>query len=391
MCSALTYPEFKPSDGREPPCLAGRETEKQALRKPLNLLLKGEGADRNVIIIGPRGNGKTVLMRWFEDECKHGKNLDVVWLAPSDFGNKLDDLANELAPPTIWRRWLPDLIGVGLDRISVNMKWQVSRHPGSLADLLISRCRKRPLALLLDEAHTLDPGVGQILLNASQRVRARAPFLLVFGGTPGLQYRLSSMDASFWNRSDKLGVGLLDKTGARNALLIPFQEHGIDVDQTVMEKVIKESQRYPYFLQCWGATLTDVLRDKEEKTGRSRQIDTDILKQALPMFDKQRVAYYEPMREEIAGAGLQTLAAAVTKAYGKLDAVDEHKLDSAISSYLTVKPSDGLRPTEQEVVNMRRNLAEFGYVWRPPEAEAVWHAGIPSLMSHILKIEKKKP
>ena len=53
-------------------------------------------------------------------------------------------------------------------------------------ELLTARCRRRPLATLADEAHTLDLEVGRTLLNASQRVRDKAPFLLVLAGTPGM-------------------------------------------------------------------------------------------------------------------------------------------------------------------------------------------------------------
>ena len=60
--------------------------------------------------------------------------------------------------------------------------------------------------VLLDEAHTLDLDVGSALFNASQRVRAEAPFLLVLAGTPGLPAHLNAMGVSFW---DRLGVSLL--------------------------------------------------------------------------------------------------------------------------------------------------------------------------------------
>ena len=55
----------------------------------------------------------------------------------------------------------------------------------ALTGLLEARCARKPLVALLDEAHTLDPEVGKVLLNSSQKVRARAPFLLVLAGTPG--------------------------------------------------------------------------------------------------------------------------------------------------------------------------------------------------------------
>ena len=50
-----------------------------------------------------------------------------------------------------------------------------------LTDRLTARCRKKPVVVLVDEAHTLTRDVGQLLLNLSQEVRANAPFLLVAG------------------------------------------------------------------------------------------------------------------------------------------------------------------------------------------------------------------
>ena len=58
---------------------------------------------------------------------------------------------------------------------------------------LTARCRGKPLATLVDEAHTLDLEVGRAQLNASQQVRADAPFLLVLAGTPGLAAHLGAI------------------------------------------------------------------------------------------------------------------------------------------------------------------------------------------------------
>lgn len=386
----LAYPEFMPGDGGTPPYLAGREMEQQALLAPLARLRAEKIIGENIVVIGPRGNGKTVLMRWFEGQCKDSPDVDAIWLTPAGIGNNLDELANKCAPPKRWAR-LPDEIESDV-RIA-KLKWHLGNSSGSLTELLTARCRTRPLALLLDEAHTLDVDLGRTLLNASQEVRAKAPFLLVLGGTPGLQYRLSNMSASFWNRSEKLGIGLLHEAAARDALLVPFREHGIEVHEDVMATVIEESQRYPYFLQRWGKALTGALKGQEGKVGPLRQINRDILKQVLPVFEAVRVAYYEPMREEIKESGLQALAAAVSRKYKGLDALDEYLLDEIIAAHLQAADELPDRETEQSVLitAKRLALAGFGYVWRPPTAKAVWHAGIPSLMSHVLEVEEKTP
>ena len=57
--------------------------------------------------------------------------------------------------------------------------------------------------------------VASVLLNASQQVRAEAPFLLVLADTPGLLTHLGRTDATFW---DRLGQGLLHARGKPLAL-----------------------------------------------------------------------------------------------------------------------------------------------------------------------------
>ena len=124
-------------------------------------------------------------------------------------------------------------------------------------------------AVLLDEAHTLDLDVGTALLNASQQVRgARAPFLLVLAGTPGLPAHLDGMNASFWSRlgEGELGIGRLSDEAAKQALTEPLDAHGVDIDAEALAFVVAQSQCYPYFVQLWG----DALWQRHLATGRSR-------------------------------------------------------------------------------------------------------------------------
>ena len=109
---------------------------------------------------------------------------------------------------------------------------------------LSARCRRRPSVLLVDEAHTLDRDVGQLLLNVSQEVRANAPLLLVLAGTPGLPAHLSTMNASFWSRLDegRMGIGLLSGAAARDALVKPLTAHGVSIDRGALDAAVEDSQ-----------------------------------------------------------------------------------------------------------------------------------------------------
>lgn len=208
---------FVPERGRIPPYLAGRETEQRKLLDLLAYLHIGQGAPRDAVLSGPRGNGKTALLRWLRREAEaSGKDFDVVWLTPGEIPD-LDRLATSLVPPSRFTSLRPDTLSLsaGIGRLG----WELGGQSRSLTLLLTARCMRRPLVLLLDEAHMLEREVGRALLNASQIASSEAPFLLVMAGTPGLHPHLDTMSATFWSRVEKLGIGRLDEAAAALALV----------------------------------------------------------------------------------------------------------------------------------------------------------------------------
>ena len=77
-----------------------------------------------------------------------------------------------------------------------------------------------------------------------------------------------------------------------------------------------------------------------------------------------------PSRRDVAGAfdGRATLHSS------ELNAVIAEALPGQIST--------------AEVLGCRDRLAMVGYVWKPPDAEAVWQPGIPSLMTYVAGHER---
>ena len=361
---------FVPGYGVLPPFLAGRDAEQQELMRLLAYIHAGRGAPRSAVLSGPRGNGKTVLLRWLEREIEAGEKTDVVWRTPSDLPN-LDALATALVPPARFRPLLPDTlsISIGIGRLG----WELGDNPGTLADLLTLRCSHRPLVILLDEAHTLDEGVGRALLNAGQSVAASAPFLLALAGTPGLTFHLDRMSATFWNRARHIGVGLLDEAAAAEALVRPFaeQDPSIAFEAAALRRVLDEGQCYPYFIQIWGAALWDAA----VQLGRT-VIDEMVVAHASRTFDLERRAYYEHRRDELERQGLLQVAASVADAFAERATLDQDALNAVIADALTL---DSI----PEIVRFRDRLTMVGYVWKSPGAGDRWQPGIPSLMRSV--------
>ncbi|MDD9989559.1 MAG: ATP-binding protein [Spirochaetaceae bacterium] len=346
---------FAPGDGATPPALTGREREEAVLTRCLADLLAGTSPPHDVVLTGPRGNGKTVLLNWFEHACRdHGTDVDVVNLTPDDIPTR-DALIDVLSPR-------------GIARL-------LSRE-STLGAKLTARCRKKPFAVLLDEAHTLDPGVGRVLLNASQQVRANAPFLLALAGTPGLAAHLGAMGVSFWSRlgEGRLGIGLLSDAAARAALVEPLAAHGTSLDADALNAVIDDSQRYPYFIQVWGRALWQ----QRLAIGATRLTAVHV-DAARPDVAGQITDYYQERYRELETRGL--LPAAVATAPLFQAGADATASDHAIDAALAATGTDAAAR-----LAAREELHRLGYLWSPPGQlpPVVWIAGIPSLTAYVL-------
>ena len=102
---------FTPGDGAVPPALTGREREEAVLLQCLADLLGGNAPPHNVVLMGPRGNGKTVLLNWFERACRHAGRVAIARLSPSRMRTE-QALVDLLLPASPLRRMLPLKVGV---------------------------------------------------------------------------------------------------------------------------------------------------------------------------------------------------------------------------------------------------------------------------------------
>ena len=373
-------PRFLPGSGKIPPHLAGREAEQTILREYLGWLQQREDIPSEIVFVGPRGNGKTVLLRWFEREALATNEVDVAWLTPDKIPD-LDTLAGALVPPGRIRTRLPNSLSMPLPPLG-KLSLKMGRDLGALTNLLTTRCTRKPLVVLLDEAHNLDPEVGQVLLNTSQEVRAKAPFLLVLAGTPGLSEHLDSMSATFWGRCEELGIGRLSRAATAEALTGPADKTAaslLRLTREALDAVVTESQCYPYFIQLWGLALS-----KQAQEAGPAPLHRAAVERARPAVVKRQEHYYRNRYTELKSRGLLDAAIAVAVAFEARRTLSEREMDQAIAG----EPV-GLSPPKR-VKRTYGALQELGYIWQAP-GRRDWEPGIPSLMDYVRAGEDLAP
>ena len=380
MTPTRTRNPFKPGDGQRPPYLAGRENEQGRLRQILADMADGDSPAANMVMYGPRGMGKTVLLNWLEIEAQRGgaehNPIRTSWATPDELKKPIH-MWNCLLPMN-WEKILkPSHWGTKFLIFSVGWKSKAAASP-ALVNTLIKECKKRPLVFLMDEAHTMDAGLCRVLLNVSQKVRKKAPFLLVLAGTPGLAHFLTTVGASFVERSTKMGIARLDAQATADAIVKPLQEDGITVDADALEDVVEDSQHYPYFIQLWGEALWDLAKEKDLKKLTSQEIT-----EARTKIESRRSNFYGERRKTLSDLGLLPAAVAIAAVFQDTETTTRDYLKEIIADNL---PADSL--ATQSVNEHLQTFIRHEFIWNPPDS-ILYEAGIPSLMKYVLDRQRE--
>lgn len=364
MASGVRGP-FRPGTGATPPYLAGREREQAVFRELLAELVEGTAPGTQVVLHGPRGNGKTVLLDWLERETRSLSRVTTDVLRPAEIENP-EHLSEALTPGSWWRR----LAGGGFTLGSFSWKPGAARAAAAGA-VLMARAKTGPLVVLVDEAHTLRLEVGRVLLNAAQEAGRKYPFLLVLAGTPNLERRLNAMGASFWDRANLLRIGRLDESGTDEAFRRPFATAGHRVDDDALAEMVRLSHGYPFFIQLLGREAWA----EATPPGRSGALTRAAVARAKPQFEHRQRDYYRQRYRELEERGVLQAGRAVAEAFARQPVLDTPSLGRAIE---TAPP--GRDP--EAVASAQRALADLGYIWGT-SPDPGWEPGIPSLMDYI--------
>lgn len=367
--SELDYGPFRPGAGSLPPYLAGRAREQTEIEAILNMLRRGKPPPSALIFFGPRGNGKTALLNWTRLQALE-RRIKVIILGPAEIRTE-ESLLNQLSLGSWWAGLVKTVSGQGAE--ASLRRFGASATARALAKL----ARRAPTVLLIDEAHTLDPQLGGLLLHGAQTVALEGgPLLLVLAGTPDLTRHLRRMHAGFWERSAIYPLRRLDQAASSEAIRIPLEAAGKEIAADALESVVADSHGYPFFLQLWGKELWDQVCQSSHPIGLA-----DV-NRVRPELETARNSFYLGRYQELVDSGLVAPAVALAEAFEGTESLDKPKVDEVLEVALA---ADGRTVTREALMKVREELHNLGYVWSPGGArKALYVSGIPSLMSFVV-------
>ena len=345
---------FGRGPGSMPPHLAGRD----ALLARLDVAVghfersvDGRRAFDWPVLIGPRGTGKTTLLQALQSRLT-GRLPEafVCYTTPAEYQD------------------VTGLIG------SIEAEFGIAPNQARLAgSRLAACCREKPVAILVDEAHTMEWSDAQRLLGVLQKASREAPLLSVFAGTPHLSAVFKAANASFEERADLLGVGDLDEAATRDAIYLPLVEHNptLGIEGRVLDTVVASCNGYPYFVALWGSELYEAMRAQGTATA-----DMAVYETAKAAVDDRRRTFYGRRYDEISALGLLGIAAGLADAFADTRTLDP---DSVRKTIAYGRPDVAAELTVDQALEA---LVDLGYIWLPPGTES-YETGIPSLMSYL--------
>lgn len=288
---------YAPGAGTPPPELAGRDELREAVRVASERIRAGRPA-KSVLLVGLRGVGKTVLLdRMREDaegagihtlriEAPEARSLPAI-LAPQLRQALLRVSRNEQARE-LGQRALRALAGfakalkIKYQDIEVGLDFEP--EPGladngdlehdlqALLETAGAAAQKAGTALILfiDELQYVEEEQLAALITALHRAAQRQlPIMMVGAGLPQLPGRMGRAKSYAERLFDYPPVDRLDAAAARIAIERPAASEGVQFDPAALQRIVRETQGYPYFLQEWGKHVWDV-------AGRSPITEADV-------------------------------------------------------------------------------------------------------------------
>lgn len=280
----ITNP-FAPGAGTRPPELTGRNELLAQLHIATERTRLGYPA-KSVLMVGLRGVGKTVLLDLIRDNAEEAglhtlrieapENRSLPALLAPQLRLCLLQLSRNEQAKELAQRALRGLAGFAkslklkYDDIEVGLDFDP--EPGladngdlehdlqALLEVAGAAAKKAGTALIMfiDELQYVPEEELEALVMALHRVSQRQlPVMLVGAGLPQLRGRMGRAKSYAERLFDFPEIGPLDPDAAKLAIAKPAAAQNVIVEDPALDKIVQETEGYPYFIQEWGKHAWD--------------------------------------------------------------------------------------------------------------------------------------
>ena len=241
---------------------------------------------KSILMVGLRGVGKTVLLDRMRDdaeaagihtvriEAPESRSLPAL-LAPQ-LRQALLRLSRNAQAKVLAQRALRALAGFAK---ALKVKYQdievgvdFDPEPGladngdlehdlqALLEAVGAAAQKAGTALVLfiDELQYVQEDQLAALITALHRTaQRRLPVVMVGAGLPQLRGRMGQAKSYAERLFDFPEIGALAEPAAKIAIRKPAEAQGVKIKEDALQRIVKETHGYPYFLQEWGKHAWD--------------------------------------------------------------------------------------------------------------------------------------
>lgn len=276
---------YAPGAGAPPPELAGRDALLQMVKIALERVRRGRPA-KSVLMVGLRGVGKTVLLdrmreeaegaglRTLRIEAPESRSLPAI-LAP-ELRTVLLGLSRTERARDLAQRALRGLAGFAtalkVKYHDIEVGIDLAPEPG-LADngdlehdlqaLLeaagqAAKSADTAIVMFIDELqYVAEDQLASLIVALHRTAQRQLPVCLVGAGLPQLRGRMGRAKSYAERLFESPEIGPLPPEAERLALEKPAIQEGAEFTPDALDRILRETQGYPYFLQEWGKQVWD--------------------------------------------------------------------------------------------------------------------------------------
>ena len=297
---------FKPTAGRTPPELIGRD---DVINDFIDGINNGCGApERLMRVTGMRGMGKTVMLN------ELGKiTRDLGWTVVDETAEPglCERIYNRLAPKTQVRsvNLGPNVLGVGLGSV------EFERSSLSLREAMTTLLARTHHGLLitLDEVQdaTIDE-VRSLSIAVQHMIREGANIAFVFAGLPSLIKNVVNGETlTFLRRALPVDLGLVENDEVASSFNKTIHASGLTVSTDALQSLTNAARGYPFMIQLVGYHTWQTayrargegaeigIKDARHGIEKARsQFDRMVIEPALQRLPATSLSYLLAMAED---------------------------------------------------------------------------------------------